>query len=65
MKFQCDSKKKYSLVLYDWNLFNYWRNRMLTIQPNFTRNTAFKGEKNLVDQETYEQKKKYYQDKQR
>lgn len=38
---------------------------MLTIQPNFTRNTAFKGEKNLVDQETYEQKKKYYQDKQR
>ena len=38
---------------------------MLTIQPNFTRNTAFKGEKTLVDQETYEAKKKYYQDKQR
>lgn len=38
---------------------------MLTIQPNFTRNTAFRGEKNLVDQETYEAKKKYYQDKQR
>lgn len=38
---------------------------MLTIQPNFTRNTAFRAEKNLVDQETYEEKKRYYKDKQR
>ena len=38
---------------------------MLTIQPNFTRNTAFRGEKAFVDQETYEAKKKYYKDKQR
>lgn len=34
---------------------------MLTIQPNFTRGTAFKGE-GLIDQETYEEKRRFYED---